>query len=167
MCLENPPAIATVGVHTHGIEVARDRLSELSAVSATVYLQAIRTNPYRDGASKLDSIVELLMDTQAHRFDVIGERWVRSPSGSEPWGTVVPWPWSQSRLQNAGSAHGGSGHAQDMSRLGAGRLRGEQHSVLCRGGADEVVASGFRRGGQSSVLVRYPAASRIAWITVS
>lgn len=75
VCFENPlPAIAAVGVHTQGIEVARHRLSQLSAVYSAVYLQATPINPYRDSASKLDNIVQLLMDTQAQGLPVIAGR---------------------------------------------------------------------------------------------
>lgn len=75
VCFEQPlPAIATVGFHTQGLEVARHRLEQLSGAYSAVYLQATPVDPYRDSASKLNNIVDLLLDTQAGGLDVIAGR---------------------------------------------------------------------------------------------
>lgn len=75
VCFEQPlPAIAMIGFHTQGIENARGRLDELSGVYSAVYLQATPLDPYRDSASKLNNILELLLDAQARQLDVIAGR---------------------------------------------------------------------------------------------
>lgn len=75
VCFEHPlPAIATIGFHTQGLEIVRHRLGRLSGVYSAVYLQATPVDPYRDSASKLGNIVDLLIDTQASGLDVIAGR---------------------------------------------------------------------------------------------
>lgn len=75
VCFEQPlPAIATIGLHTQATDIARSRLERLSGVYSAVYMQATPIDPYRDSASKLSNLVDLLMDTQASGLDVIAGR---------------------------------------------------------------------------------------------
>lgn len=68
------PAVAVLGVHTTGLEMARHRLAALSAVYEGVYVQATPVDPYNDSVSKLTTIVDLLVDAKAEDRTVIGGR---------------------------------------------------------------------------------------------
>ncbi len=75
VCFEQPlPAIATIGVHTQGIDVARRRLDHLSAIYSATYVQCTPIDPYRDSADKLGNVIGLLGHAQGQGRNTIAGR---------------------------------------------------------------------------------------------
>lgn len=68
------PAIATIGVHTLGMEAARRRLNELSGIYEGVYVQATPIHPYNDSVSKMAAVVDLLLEAKSQDRSVIAGR---------------------------------------------------------------------------------------------
>lgn len=75
VCFEQPlPVIATIGVHTQGLDAARHRLESLSSLYSAVYLQHTPVDPYRDSADKLGNVIALLQQVQGQGRDAIAGR---------------------------------------------------------------------------------------------
>lgn len=72
VCSEQPPpAIATIGFPTQGLEAAEHRLESPSSVSAAVYVQPAPIDPYRDSPDKLGNVIMLLQQIQRQGREAI------------------------------------------------------------------------------------------------